>query len=244
MAKYPNGKIPRDTLIKRGNYHYATAGTWAKWDALVADVERNEGFTLRITEGLNVYRDLEGQEFARKNACAAGRCNDAAVPGTSSHGGVYNGRDSLAIDVANWANLSRDKWYDYCRKHGFEPGFFDWEPWHIIDWEPYRAVSGSQQEDVMDEMIEINGKIYLLTDGAIKHCESPAHVQELQKRTGIPLTKLTAKNKLDEFARALDMHGVPRDAVSANGYVLNPQTGKHENGALWRWDRAVLAKLK
>lgn len=171
MARHPNGQIPRNTLVKRGNYHYATPGTWAKWDSLVADVQRNEGVTLRITEGLNVYRDYEGQVFARNNACAAGRCNDAAVPGTSSHGGVYNGRDSLAIDVANWGLLGQAKWYDYCRKHGFEPGFFDWEPWHIIDWEPYRSVpsgGGSSstpniniylsEEEGMYDLINVQGK--------------------------------------------------------------------------------------
>lgn len=109
---------------------------------------------------------------------------------------------------------------------------------------PAGKASTTTQEDIMDELLEINGKIYLLGNGSIKHCESPAHVDELKARTGIPHTKLTAKNKLDEWARALDMHGVPRDILNAAGLVLNPQSGKHENGALWRWDRAVLAKLK
>lgn len=140
MARYPNGRIPLDTLIRRRESDYATAGTWAKWDALVEDVRANEGITLQITPGNNVYRDYASQVYAREQACKRGRCDDASVPGKSTHGGVYNGRDALAIDVQNWSLLGQTKWYYYARKHGFEPGFFDWEPWHIIDWEPYRAV--------------------------------------------------------------------------------------------------------
>lgn len=105
------------------------------------------------------------------------------------------------------------------------------------------ATPTTQEETIMEELLEINGKIYLAGNGSIKHCETPAHVEELKARTGIPHTKLTSKNKLDEFVRALDMHGVPRDALNGDGLVLNPQSGRHEPGALWNWSRAVLAKL-
>lgn len=142
MPKYPNGYIPASELVLIEGNHPATRGTAARWAALKADVLKNEGVTLRITGGENAYRSYAGQVFARKNACAAGRCNDAAVPGTSSHGGSLNGRDSGAIDVSNWAVLGKDKFYAYCRRNGFEPGYFSWEPWHIIDWDPYNAPSG------------------------------------------------------------------------------------------------------
>ena len=105
------------------------------------------------------------------------------------------------------------------------------------------ASTTQSEEDIMDELIEINGKIYLLGNGTVKHCETPAHVNEMKARTGIPHTKLTAANRLDQWARALDMHGVPRDVFSANGYVLNPETGKNENGALWSWERVNKALL-
>lgn len=137
MSRYKNGQIPSSLLVEVGPYHWMPAATAARWRALVADIQKAEGVTMRITPGKNAYRDYEGQVFARNAACARGRCNDAAVPGTSSHGGEYQGRDSLAIDVDNWAVLGQSKWYAYCRKHGFEPGFFDWEPWHIIDWNPW-----------------------------------------------------------------------------------------------------------
>lgn len=137
MPRYPNGFIPASELVTIEGNHKATRGTAARWEALKADVKAHEGITLRITGGENAYRSYAGQVFARKQACAAGRCNDAAVPGFSSHGGSLNGRDSGAIDVSNWALLGKAKFYAYCRKHGFEPGYFSWEPWHIIDWAPY-----------------------------------------------------------------------------------------------------------
>lgn len=143
MSRFPNGGIPGHLLVEVGPYHWLTPGTAQRWAGLVADVLANEGVRLRITPGKNAYRDYEGQVFAKDNACAEGDCNDAADPGTSSHGGEYRGRDSMAIDVANWGELGQAKWYAYCRKHGFEPGFFDWEPWHIIDWAPYTMPSPS-----------------------------------------------------------------------------------------------------
>lgn len=139
MPKYRNGFIPESELVLIERNHPATRGTAARWAALQADVLKNEDIELRITGGENAYRSFAGQQHARQAACAAGRCNDAAVPGFSSHGGSLAGRDSGAIDVSNWALLGKDKFYAYCRRNGFEPGYFDWEPWHIIDWDPYNV---------------------------------------------------------------------------------------------------------
>lgn len=148
--KYPNGFIPRSELVQVERGHVATRGTAARWEALKADVLENEGVTLRITgEEENAYRSLAGQQHARKEACARGRCDDAAVPSYSSHGGSYKGRDSGAIDVANWAELGKELFYAYCRKHGFEPGFFEWEPWHIIDWNPYTVPTTTAKDEPM-----------------------------------------------------------------------------------------------
>lgn len=154
MPKYKNGYIPASELVTIEGNHPATRGTAARWAALKADVLKNEGVTLRITGGENAYRSYAGQVFARNAACRAGRCNDAAVPGTSSHGGSLNGRDSGAIDVNNWAVLGKEKFYAYCRRNGFEPGYFDWEPWHIIDWDPYNvptAAGGGGGEIMIDK---------------------------------------------------------------------------------------------
>lgn len=139
MSRYANGKIPANRLVHVGNRDYLTAATARRWNNLVADVKRNEGVTLRITQGQfpNAYRDLAGQKKARTYWCALGACNNAAYPGTSSHGGEYRGKDSMAVDVNNWMELGKTKFYRYARKHGFTPGVFDWEPWHLVDWNPW-----------------------------------------------------------------------------------------------------------
>lgn len=163
MSEYKNGFIPKDKLVRRGSSFYATPGTWAKWDALVADVKADTGITLRITPGNNAYRDYQSQVEAKKE-----HGSNAAFPGTSSHGGVFKGKDALAIDVDNWMQIGRQRFYNYCLKHGFEPGYFDWEPWHIIDWEPWRAVAPQpptpapetepeEEEEAMD-FVNIAGK--------------------------------------------------------------------------------------
>lgn len=103
--------------------------------------------------------------------------------------------------------------------------------------------STTSKETDMDCMILINGKIYALAPGFIKHCDSTNQVREAQAR-GVKQYDYTGSDKLNQWGRALDFYGVPRDAISGNGYVLNPQSGKHESGGLWTWSRAVLAKLK
>lgn len=133
MPRYPNGQIPKKVLVKFGTEHWTTPGTLARWNALVADVKKNEGVTLRITGGPNAYRDLEWQKFYWLTLPYP----QASYPGASSHGGAFRGKDTMALDVDNWAAIGKAKFYAYARKHGFEPGFFSWEPWHIIDWNPW-----------------------------------------------------------------------------------------------------------
>lgn len=136
MARYRNGFVPKSQLIHTAGEHWFTPGTLQKWENLIADVKRNEGVTLYVTSGPNAYRDYAAQVEAKRE-----HGKNAAYPGTSSHGGVFEGRDSMAIDCANWMQIGKNKFYAYARKHGFEPGYFSWEPWHIIDWDPWRAVT-------------------------------------------------------------------------------------------------------
>lgn len=151
MADYANGEIPLSVLIavpgQEDDDAYLSATTSGRWLALKQDVLATYGVTIWIVPGYNAYRPLANQVYAKNIAIAEGRPQDAADPGTSSHGGRYiqpgssrNGDESLAIDVGGYEVLNRDDWYAMCRKHGFEPGFFDWEPWHIIDWDPQIGV--------------------------------------------------------------------------------------------------------
>lgn len=138
MARYANGKIPLGELLHLGGEHYLTPATAQRWSALREDVHNNEGVWLNITAGPNAYRDLDAQWRTYREEAPG----NAAYPGTSSHGGVYQGRDSMAVDVGNYGAIGADKFYAYARKHGFEPGYFSWEPWHIIDWAPYSGGQG------------------------------------------------------------------------------------------------------
>lgn len=142
MTKYKNGRIPKDKLVYLGGEHWLPQATLDKWNSLVSDVKAREGVTLRITQGPNAYRDYESQ-VEMKLEYGKG----AAAPGFSSHGGTFNGKDAMAIDVANYQAIGQTKFFEYARKHGFEPNYFHGqngskkEPWHIIDWEPWRAVT-------------------------------------------------------------------------------------------------------
>lgn len=137
---YANGQIPLNLLIKTASgwnadgywEHLWSPGTLAKWQALVADVLANEGVLLYVTPGWNAYRPLEPQKLAKKKYGPL-----AAWPGTSSHGGEYNGVPSMAIDCANWREIGQAKFFAYAKKHGLVPGTFEREPWHLIDYQPW-----------------------------------------------------------------------------------------------------------
>lgn len=137
MSRYPNGRIPAHELVRLGVEHYATPATAKRLRALIADVEENEGITLRVTGGPNIYRDINWQWFYWDTLPYP----QAAYPSTSSHGGVFRGRDAMAVDIENWAQLGKAKFYYYANKHGFTTNVFDWEPWHIIDYNPWTMPS-------------------------------------------------------------------------------------------------------
>jgi hypothetical protein len=151
MSKYKNGEIPANLLVRRGSF-LLTAGTWAKWDALVADVKKRFNVTLRITDGVGVmkgtgaYRDRPMQRAVRVYYTKLGRPWQAAAEGTSSHGGEFKGQDALAVDVTNYFEIKYADFCAACRRAGFEPDYFDGkngkplERWHIIDRDPYRVV--------------------------------------------------------------------------------------------------------
>lgn len=133
MARYPNGRIPERELVRLGVEHYATAATAERLRRMIADVKAQEGVTLRVTGGPNVYRNLAWQILYWDVLPYP----QAAYPGTSSHGGEYRGQDAMAVDIDNWYVLGKVLFYAYARRHGFTPNVFDWEPWHIVDFNPW-----------------------------------------------------------------------------------------------------------
>lgn len=153
MVTYSNGYIPSSLLVTfnvgrsagEGEWkHQLSPATYAKHLALVALARKNTGRTLTLSNGWSGYRPYSAQVYARQRYG-----NGAAWPGTSSHGGFWEGQQTLAIDYGNWSyvyNGSRDAFYRDCRAVGFEPGLispqrgYPDEPWHVVDKNPWAAV--------------------------------------------------------------------------------------------------------
>lgn len=179
---YRNGYVPESKLVifKRGRnerdgdwFWGLSPSTYRKHLALVARAKKRTGRTLSPSDGWSTYRPYAAQEDARDRYGVG-----AAWPGTSSHGGYWEGRDTLAIDYGNWAwvyaqfgSRARAEFYADCRAVGLAPGMiskargYPDEPWHVIDLDPWAPVpSGSvtpgdttnkpaqPEEDEEDEM--------------------------------------------------------------------------------------------
>lgn len=155
MPTYKNGFIPRELLVSvgsgtdaHGEYQWLLSpGTAAKHRALVARALKRTGRALSPSPGYSCYRSYYWQQMYR-----AIWGNGAAVPGTSSHGGVWEGQQTLAIDYGNWAWVyekygarKQDEFFADVRAVGLEPGLisrargYPDEPWHVIDLAPWAA---------------------------------------------------------------------------------------------------------
>lgn len=171
---YRNGEIPESALVifKRGHnsrdgdfYWGLPPATYLKHLALVARALKRTGRTLSPSDGWSTYRPVAAQIAARKRYGTG-----AAVPGTSSHGGFWEGRDTAAIDYGNWAAVyakfrgrAREEFYADCRAVGLTPGMiskargYPDEPWHVIDLDPWAAVpEGSISSTLEDDMPDMN----------------------------------------------------------------------------------------
>lgn len=207
---YPNGRIPLNKLVHLGGEQYLFPGTAVRWANLVADVKANEGITLTITPGANGYRWYEKQVEAKNEAIANGTPQNAATPGYSSHGGLFEGTETCAIDVWNWSALGKDKFYSYARKHGFQPGYFSWEPWHIIDRNPWvkptPTPTPDSEEDDMAYIAIIKKKHWYCVTGTKAHvlgAESGA------RQSGMPILNYVddwAVNELKKSVSGIGKH--------------------------------------
>jgi len=153
MPRFPNGQIPESHLVvlDKGRNddgpwkHVAPPGTAARWNHLVATGSAKYGVTLRITPGWNLFRPLDVQVLYRKRLGIM-----AAVPGFSSHGGVFRGSDCMAIDVQNWGALAPGnqflawaRFVSLCRLAGFRMDFVQpQELWHVGDFDPWNVPAG------------------------------------------------------------------------------------------------------
>lgn len=153
MPSYSNGYVPLDLMVRfragrnntDGDWHHSLPpSTYRKHLALVQRAKDRTGRTLAISEGWGAYRPYDAQVIARR---VFG--NGAAVPGTSSHGGFWEGRQTMAMDYGNWSWVyggDRNAFAADCRAVGLTPnmitparGYPD-EPWHVIDTDPWAPV--------------------------------------------------------------------------------------------------------
>lgn len=166
MVEYTNGYIPYSYLVTFKTGYNSTDGEWnhslspstyAKHKALVARALARTGRTLAISNGWSAYRPYAAQVLARK-IWGVG----AAVPGTSSHGGLWEQRQTLAMDYGNWSWVyekygtnRQDEFFADCRAVGLTPGMimrsrgYPDEPWHVIDLNPWAGgtAAGSGETD-------------------------------------------------------------------------------------------------
>lgn len=144
-----NGFIPEEYLVTiaegwdepDGHWkHQMTPATYQKHQRLLEIARRRTGRTLEISVGWGAYRPHHIQVLARQIHGIW-----AAWPGTSSHGGFWEGREVMAIDYSNWGwvyGWNRTAWNTDVRAAGLTPdmitparGYPD-EPWHVVDMNP------------------------------------------------------------------------------------------------------------
>lgn len=167
-----NGSIPEGDLVRFGlsgyndidkDWYWAlTPGTLARVRALIARAKQRTGRELSPGQGWTTYRPYTAQVIARQQWG-----NGAATPGTSSHGGFWEGRETLAVDFSNWSWVyggDRSAFYADCWAVGLTPGMIEPrrgypdEPWHVIDMNPRAAapaVAGTatpfEEEDIVGQ---------------------------------------------------------------------------------------------
>lgn len=161
---YPNGEVPLNKLVREGE-HYFFPGTHARWKELQRRVHADTGVWLYITPGPNAYRGLAEQKRMRQELGV-----NAAVPGRSSHGGLWTGqtkghsglptwvtnRESGAIDIGNWFEVPWDVLTKHARAVGFIPDIVvPTEKWHFVDLNPWQVPTFGAAADVQeDDMFE------------------------------------------------------------------------------------------
>jgi hypothetical protein len=155
MPTYSNGYIPLSLLVVFRTGHNSIDGDW--YHAFSpATLQRHKnllwlgfkrtGRWLALTDGYCAYRP-----YAIQVAAYDRLGNKAAYPGKSSHGGTFEGYQSLAGDYGNWETVysgfdGKDAFYADCRAAGLTPGLispargYPDEPWHVVDQNPWSAV--------------------------------------------------------------------------------------------------------
>ncbi len=134
VAGQSNGQLPASLLLQIAPTCVAHRDAAASLSALIAAAAA-AGVTIKPSE---CYRDLGGQQFWRTHYCALGKCQMAAVPGTSNHGWGkaadlkdQSGGLSFTSSAYAWLKLNAGR-FGWNHPGWAEPGSSAPEPWH---WE-------------------------------------------------------------------------------------------------------------
>lgn len=153
---YLNGRVPKSKLKYFEGMRFFP-GTLRRWIAFRDEVKAETGETLELT---SAYRDYDEQVKARQEYGIM-----AAVPGTSSHGGIWtgsttgrgglptwvSGRETGALDVGDYYNIPWATFDRLATKHGFIADIVvPKELWHIVDLDPW-GHNLPEEEDMTPE---------------------------------------------------------------------------------------------
>lgn len=281
MPTYTNGNIPRDLLVSfasgynkiDGNWeHLLPKATYHKHLNLVELARRRTGKLLRITDGWGAYRPLHAQVTVRAYYASIGQPLQAAWPGTSSHGGLWEGKRTAAMDY-DWGNIygwNRENWYADVRAAGLHPGLihpsrndsYPDEPWHVIDLDPWGAVpklltEAAQPKPVLEgeEMNTISWKGHIFTVGQeyIKYETTSKQASFMgwllnrnDRMTSGMMHVAVGDAEMNALQKSL---GLPWEAVDAVmkgvGFNLDGSrgNGKGDNGRIWSRSLVILSLL-
>ena len=251
---WSNGQIP-DSVVsvvlasghdENGYWEFrCTPAFAARWAFAKLEAERRFGRTIHIRTGWNIYRPLFPQQTARRSACAQGNCNGAAYPGSSSHGGEWNGRPCLAVDV-DPNGLTWDQVDQAMAAAGFAiqqiteamSGIRGGERWHYIDFNAFGPVpAGSNSTSWEDIMAKLDNEDRAWLDAWFGIIRSLLQVPGLPY--GYPQATLNAVQAIDPLVKDVQSRVRGGDPRGDMMQLIREDLGKPITADV---DEAALAK--
>jgi hypothetical protein len=119
---YANGRLPDSALRPIAGGGRLEPKAAAAWNAMAAHIYKVRGIKIAPNGPDSSYRSYERQVWWRNYWCSQGKCENAAVPGTSNHGW------GLAVDTDDHALVNQ-----YGAPFGWQKAWSDApsEAWHF-----------------------------------------------------------------------------------------------------------------
>lgn len=222
--------------------------------ASVRRIDRHIGHPMQITEaGRDWARQNEHYQHYLKYGSPIALSPNA--PSIHQKGGAVDSDEAQRI-------------VSILEEHGWRRTVYRWvngrwtlvEPWHfeyfahldkhINDPAPSGGAGTAPKENDMSILFNANGNIYTLSPGQIKLETDPLFVGKAIAAGEVQVNGTgTVAQQNEQFVKWLDHFGIPRSIdgkgmLDNNGWVLNPETGKHEYGGMWSWDRYNTVMLR